>query len=108
MYGYIKVSRTISQKMVGRRLQGNHRCLTRISAPLIYIAAVKAGAAAEHVEARKDDHHEARVMAVEEEFYPLVVETYGYWTPASLQILMLICSRVSAVTSYSFSQTQKP
>ena len=46
-------------------------------------------------------------MAVEGEFYPLVVETYGFWTPASLQTLKLICSRVPAVTSYSFSQTQK-
>ena len=46
-------------------------------------------------------------MAVGGEFYPLVVETYGFWTSASLQTLKLICSRVSTVTSYLFSLTQK-
>ena len=46
-------------------------------------------------------------MAVGGEFYPLVVETYGFWTPASLQTLKLTFSRVSAVTIYSFSQMQK-
>ena len=33
-------------------------------------------------------------MAVGGEFYPLVVETYGFWTPARLQTLKLIFSRV--------------
>ena len=46
-------------------------------------------------------------MAVGGELYPLGVESYGFWTPASLQTVKLICSRVSTVTSYSFSQTQR-
>ena len=49
-------------------------------------AAVKAGAAAEHAEARKDYCYEARVMAVGGEFYSFVVETYGFG-------LLQVCKR---------------
>ena len=64
----------------------------------IYKAVVKAGAAAEHAEARKDDCHEARVMAVGGEFYPVVVETSSIcpdlqqrWANVSLMSDVLRC-----------------
>ena len=36
--------------------------------------------------------------------YPLIVETFGFWTPASLAILRIIASKTMTKTRLSFSR----
>ncbi len=42
--------------------------------------------------------------AVGGRFYPLIVETFGFWTPASLTTLRIIASKTMTKTRLSFSQ----
>ena len=67
-------------------------------------AAVRAGAAAEAGEEQKDTRHEANVLATGGLFYPLVLETLGFWSPFSIKTLKAIASKTSAVSGIRFHQ----
>ncbi len=56
--------------------------------PHIVPSSTLAGAAAFAGEEEKDAHHQADVEAAGGCFYPLIVETFGFWTPASLVTLL--------------------
>ena len=55
-----------------------------------------AGATAYAGEEEKDIRHEAEVAATGGFFYPLVVESFGFWTPTSLAVLKTIASKTMA------------
>ena len=50
----------------------------------IITSSTLAGAAAFAGEKKKDAHHQADMEASGVCFYPLIVETFGFWTPSSL------------------------
>ena len=58
-------------------------------------AAHHAGVAAGAGEQEKDQHHEAQVTATGNVFHPLVCETFGLWSPHSLQVVKSIARRLS-------------
>ena len=58
-------------------------------------SAFKAGAAGEAGEIEKDAHYRSSVESMGALFYPLVVESFGLWTPHSLLLLKTIAGRVS-------------
>ena len=55
-------------------------------------------------EEEKDIRHEAEVAAMGGLFYPLVVESFGFWTPTSLAVLKAIASKTTTKTRMTFSQ----
>ena len=54
-------------------------------------------------EEEKDIRHEAEVAATGGLFYPLVVESFGFWTPNSLAVLKTIASKTRMTFSQAFS-----
>ena len=58
-------------------------------------SSVNAGAAAVVGEIEKDQKHEAHVERASGNFYPLVMETLGVWTPSSLSTLRTIAVRTT-------------
>ena len=42
-------------------------------------------------------------MTLEDEFYPLVAETLGYWTPSNLKTLRAIASKTMTYSNISVS-----
>ena len=67
-----------------------------LSPSYISQASVSAGAAAAAGEALKDKQHEANVVAAGGQFYPLIVETFGVWTPFAQETLKDIARRTTA------------
>ena len=61
-----------------------------------------AGAAAYGGEEEKDIRHEAATGGL---FYPLVVQSFGFWTPTSLAVSKTIASRTMTKARMTFSQT---
>ena len=55
------------------------------------------GAAGEAGELDKDDKHEKDVTATGGLFFPLIVETFGIWTPNSLRTLKIIASKAASI-----------
>ena len=55
------------------------------------------GAAGEAGELDKDDKHEKDVTATGGLFFPLIVETFGIWTPNSLRTLKRIASKATSI-----------
>ena len=51
---------------------------------------VNAGAIAESRESSKDNKHHSVVETACASFFPLVVETIGFWTPFAIKILRTI------------------
>ena len=47
-------------------------------------------------EALKDKQHKANVVATAGQFYPLIVETFGVWTPFARETLEDIARRITA------------
>ena len=47
-------------------------------------------------EALKDKQHEANIVAAGGQFYPLIVETFGVWTPFARETLKDIARRTTA------------
>ena len=68
-------------------------------------AAINAGAVAEAAEACKDFRHADGATAASGIFYPLAVETVGFWTSYSLKILRSLASRISALSHMAFSKS---
>ena len=66
-------------------------------------ASVKPGAAAVAGE-EKDMIHNSRVVNSGGEFYPLVAETFGYWTPSSSKCLRIIAAKTITYNGVAFSQ----
>ena len=66
-------------------------------------SATSAGTAALAGEAEKDERHEEDVVSSGGLFFPLAVETLGYWTPSSLKTLKTIASKTTCNTT-SLSQ----
>ena len=66
--------------------------------------ATGAGTAALAGEAEKDELHEEDVVSSGGLFFPLAVETLGYWTPSSLQTLKTIASKTTSCSTTSLSQ----
>jgi len=58
-------------------------------------AAAEAGAAAAAGEQVKDAAHRDRVEAAGGDFFPLVVESLGFWSPHSRELLGVIASRAA-------------
>ena len=55
--------------------------------------------------AEEDDCHEEQVVeSGRGSFYPLAVETFGYWTSSSLSVLKTIASRMMTANLIPFSQ----
>ena len=67
-------------------------------------ASVKPGAVAVAGEEEKDLSHNSRVINSGGEFYPLVVEIFGYWTPSSLKCLRIIAVKTITYNGVAFSQ----
>ena len=67
-------------------------------------AAIKPGAAAEAAEIEKDEKHDKVITQEGGHFYPLIVETFGHWSPSSLETLKTIASKASSMNSIPFSQ----
>ena len=63
-----------------------------------------AGTAAMAGEEEKDLRHDNEVTAAGGNFYPLVVESYGYWTPSSLESLKTIAAKTTSRNRTTFSQ----
>ena len=59
-------------------------------------------AAAYAGEKEKGIRHEAEVVAAEGLFYPLVVESFGFWTPTSLAVLKTIASKTMTKIRMTF------
>lgn len=62
-------------------------------AGIINRASTSAGAAASEGESTKDEKYEALVERAGATFVPLVVETFGVWTPFAKRILKSIAAR---------------
>ena len=69
------------------------RCTTQPS--FISAAASKAGVAAAAGEEAKDDHYLETVNNHGGEFFPLVCESFGVWTPFALSTLSTIADRTT-------------
>ena len=69
------------------------RCTTQPS--FISAAASKAGVAAAASEEAKDDHYLETVNNHGGEFFPLVCESFGVWTPFALSTLSMIADRTT-------------
>ena len=69
------------------------RCTTQPS--FISAAASKAGVAAAAGEEAKDDHYLETVNKHGGEFFPLVCESFGVWTPFALSTLSTIADRTT-------------
>ena len=67
-------------------------------------SATSAGTAALAGEAEKDERHEEDVVSSGGLFFPLAVETLGYWTPSSLKTLKTIASKTTSCNTTSLSQ----
>ena len=65
-----------------------------LSPPFISQVSVSAGAAAG--EALKDKQHEANVVAAGGQLYPLIVKTFGVWTPFARETLKGIARKTTA------------
>ena len=65
------------------------------SASFISAAASKAGVAAAAGEEAKDDHYLETVNNHGGEFFPLVCESFGVWTPLALSTLSTIADRTT-------------
>ena len=70
----------------------------------IVAAATSAGAAALAGEMEKDAYHEDAVAAAGGQFFPLALETLGYWTPSTLKTLKIIASKTTTCNTTSLSQ----
>ena len=68
-------------------------------------AASHSGAASEAEEMEKDERHHLNVPSTGCIFHPLVVETLGFWTASSLQVLKIIAGRASFEHNVSISQS---
>ena len=64
--------------------------------PYITKSAISARAAAMAAEEEKDPRHDSKVNAAEGYFYPIIVESFGLWTPSSLATLKVIASKTTA------------
>ena len=71
----------------------------------IYISsATAAGAAGLAGEMEKDAKYDVLVSASDALFYPLAVESFGAWTPASLDSLRTIATKTITSNNIPFSQ----
>ena len=52
----------------------------------------------------KDAYHGDIVAAAGGEFFPLALETLGYWTPSSLKTLKIIALKTTTCNTRSLSQ----
>ena len=66
-----------------------------------------AGVAAAAGELAKDQRHQDAVEEVGCDFVPLVVETFGFWSPFALQTLRTIAERTTARSGASTKQAHK-
>ena len=64
-----------------------------VQAKYVCEAAEMAGAAARAEDLEKDYKHEQSVLQCGGLFYPLVLESFGFWTQASLQMLRTIAAK---------------
>ena len=67
-------------------------------------AASQPGAAAEAGEKEKDGKHNDDVTKAGSMFYPLVLETLGFWSPHSLKTLKVIAKRAAIYNNITSSQ----
>ena len=65
--------------------------------------ASRARAAAHAGVIEKDDRHDSMMTLSGGLFYPIVVETFGTWSPYSLEVIRTIARKVSLVSSLSIS-----
>ena len=71
----------------------------------IVAAATSAGAAALAGEMEKDAYYDDIVAAAGGKFFPLALETVGYWTASSLKTLKIIALKTITCNTKSLSQT---
>ena len=69
--------------------------------------AVLAGSAAVAGESEKDMKHSENVTLFESLFYPLVVKTFGFWTPGSIDTLKTIAMKTTTVNKVPFAQAYR-
>ena len=65
-------------------------------------SAIQPGSAAEAGEIEKDSRHDSDVSSCGG--YPLVIETFGIWSPQSLETLKIIARKCSIMSSISISK----
>ena len=70
----------------------------------VLAAATSAGAVALAGKAEQVECHEADVVSAGGQFFPLVVEMLGYWTPSSLKTLKIIASKTTSCNITSLSR----
>ena len=73
----------------------------------IFFSSSCAGVASAAVELAKDQRHQDAVEEVECDFVPLVVETFGVWSPFALQTLRTIAECTTARSGASTKQARK-
>ena len=67
-------------------------------------SAVQPGSAAEAGEIEKNSRHDSDVSSCGGLFYPFVIETFGIWSPQSLETLKIISRKCSIMSSISISK----
>ena len=63
-------------------------------------AAIEAGAAGNAGEMERDERHEFNVTQCGADFFPIFIESLGYWTPASLKTLKTIALKNDVLWDY--------
>ena len=74
--------------------------IIRNSLQPLYISksAIQAGAAAAAGELEKSVHYEEELESSGYDFYPLVIESLGVWSPSSLETLKIMARRTVLIT----------
>jgi len=75
-----------------------------LQAGFVAEGASHAGVAAAAGEAAKDMHHADAVHQAGGVFFPLVVETFGVWTPSSLELLRRVAARTTTASGLAASR----
>ena len=67
-------------------------------------AAIEAGATGNAGEMEKDERHEFNVTQCVADFFPISIESLGYWTPASLKTLKTIALKTTTFSETTLNQ----
>ena len=74
------------------------------SSQFVTSCAAEAGAAAVAGEIQKVPHYDLDVTVAGGVFYPILVETFGTWTPYSLEIIKIIARKTSLLNKLTVSK----
>ena len=67
-------------------------------------AAIEAGAAKNAGKTKKDERHEFNVTQCGADFFHISIESFKYWTPASVKTLKTIALKITTFSGTTFNQ----